>query len=63
MDDLLFKEKFPELNENQRKWLLSDIQRVIAKYADNEMEVVILNTAIKNYIQGDKPILVEPRER
>lgn len=62
MDELLFKEKFPELNENQKKWLLSDIQRIIAKYADNEVETVILNTAIKNYIQGDKPILVEPRE-
>lgn len=62
MDDLTFTEKFPELNENQKKWLLSDIQRIIAKYADNEVETVILNTAIKNYIQGDKPILVEPRE-
>ena len=61
MDDLTFTEKFPELNENQRKWVLSDLQRIVHKYADNESEAIILSLAMKHYIEGTSPVLVEPR--
>lgn len=61
MDDLTFTEKFPELNENQRKWILSDLQRIVHKYADNEGEAIILSIAMKHYIEGTMAEVVSTR--
>ena len=53
MDNLTFREKFPELNDIQRKWILRDLEKMVYKYIGDKKTAYNLSTAVKNYIEGE----------